>query len=130
MAKNTTNPDLIKVRTINGGYVHVLRREFETPTRMLLRRFNPNGKTIARDHDSGLIHRDNLDPDGKRTRVINGGQSIYGNDLNGYPTQAGVKRQITRLKQNAAHYRIKQENGRWIGLYVGPAAPETSSPAA
>jgi hypothetical protein len=114
------NIELLKIRTIRGGYVYVDRHELESE-RVLLRMYNKHGLRIQGDFTS--IHRDNLDPDGSKTAEINKGISILGSALNGYACATAVRREIARLKQNPDDYDVYCYKGRWFGHLKSEGMP-------
>ncbi|NHR04458.1 hypothetical protein HA052_04535 [Chromobacterium haemolyticum] len=105
---------LTKIRTTRGGFVFVDKRELDVEHRIQLRLYNKCGARVRGEFTS--IHRENLDPDGTKTAILNQGTSILGPNLCGYAKKAYVKREISRLKQDLADYEITQIDGQWFGL--------------
>lgn len=63
-----SSPALVKMRTVFGDSVHVRQSDLDSD-RQRLRAYSANGK--PKKGKLGVIHRDNLDPDGKKQQAQN-----------------------------------------------------------
>jgi hypothetical protein len=112
--------DVCKVRTVYGGYVHVLAYELDRGGRhgsSLLRLYSKHGLPLEAEHVH--IHYDNIDPSGRKSAANNRGMSILGRKWQGYEEPAGVRREIRRLHLDPADYDIVAVGSRWIGKPKG-----------